>query len=405
MSELRRESTSELWWKPWEPGKGVAIPKEPKVGFSLFDSARRWYIDVVSLKGELAVKIASKSPTQRTYVRIPLCEVESVRSNLSQLTKLGTPGKTKLSHNRRIEVGIFEEGQTIMEDEQKQREDPRVEGKEKGRSKVKEKKRTRRKISRIWRKKEASSAWASAPVPAALSTVGEGEDDRRQLAIVLPNLIGEGTEAESTISPNQEVLINEDGKRTVSERRDVRIPDCFIGTQEKQEMARKGSGPKTVGRDERHENEHVKANGNKEVESHEGPISNIGAEPTIEREAPGQIIILTRDAGQQADEEDSKNQPPKSVSDKTRKSQDGLPSTSRPLPASELRQSGNECENPKSVVPVSCAHARNHANRILRNPIAMYRSSPMKTCSVSVPLPSSNIKEVEEEDEDEERRI
>ncbi|KAG9447760.1 hypothetical protein H6P81_013888 [Aristolochia fimbriata] len=231
-------------------------------------------------------------------------------------------------------------------------------------------------------------------VPVAPATVEEGEDDRRQLAIVLPNQIGEGTEAKSTISPNQEVPINEDGKRRVSDRGDVMIPDCFIGTQEKEEMARKGSGPKTVGPDERHE-----------VEILKGPISSTGAEPATEWEAPGQIIILTTDAGQKADEEDSDNLPPKSVSDKTRTSPYGLPSTSRPLPASELRQLGNECENPKSVMPVSCAHARNHANKILRNPRAMYRSSPMKTCSVSVPLPSSNIKEVEEEDEDEERRI
>ncbi|KAG9443780.1 hypothetical protein H6P81_015120 [Aristolochia fimbriata] len=653
-SELRKESTSELRRKPWEAGKGVAIPEELKAGFSLFDGARRWYIDVVSLKGELAVKIASKSSNQRSYVRIPLCEVESVRSNFLQLTKLGTPGKTKFSHNKRIEVGIFEEdgkplwrfvekrgtttvgtvdipksagagkgwkwideslskihGRTsesdaravphqkirpfshtqtnmytywealltdrqriatkeppisvgliqgrptvtvrpkithpwieelskclivrltaknfngrelaktmkgswrlveqpslsflnpntwlvnlaskeeqrrilalqeqladeliqeiiewspsfhaidpstwvsikgiplhlwreeifraignlagdvkeididamqgvrldcarvkiqafptfagrmsvtlkvgefqymaLLEDEHKQRKDPRVEGKKKGRSRVKEKKRTRRKISRIWRKKEASSAGVFAPVPTAHATVGEGEDDRRQLAIVLPTQIGEGAKAESTISPNQEVPINEDGKRRVSERGDVTIPDCFTGTQEKEETARKGSEPKNVGLDERHEIKHVKANGNKEVESHEGPISNTGAEPTIEGEA-------------QADEEDYDNLPPKSVSDKT----DGPPSTSRPLPASELRQSKNECENPKSVMTVSCAHARNHANRILRNPRAMYRSSPMKTHSVSVPLPSSNIKEVEEEDEDEKRRI
>ncbi|KAG9453231.1 hypothetical protein H6P81_006135 [Aristolochia fimbriata] len=97
-----------------------------------------------------------------------------------------------------------------------------------------------------------------------------GEDNRRQLAIVLPSQIGEGAEAELTVSPNQEVPINEDGKRRVSERGDVTIPDCFIGMQEKEEMARNGSGPKTVGPDERHEIEHVKANGDKEVES-QGP--------------------------------------------------------------------------------------------------------------------------------------
>ncbi|KAG9447761.1 hypothetical protein H6P81_013889 [Aristolochia fimbriata] len=99
----------ELRRKPWEAEKGVAIPEELKVGFSLFDGARRWYIDVESLKGELAVKITSKSSTQRSYVRNPLCEVESVRSNFSQLTKLSTLGNTKLSHNKRIVVGIFEE--------------------------------------------------------------------------------------------------------------------------------------------------------------------------------------------------------------------------------------------------------------------------------------------------------
>ncbi|KAG9446210.1 hypothetical protein H6P81_012338 [Aristolochia fimbriata] len=100
--------------KPWETKKGIVTPENIKVSFSFFDGGHRWYLDIVSLRGEIVVKLAKKSATDRSYVRFPVGDAGEVRKMLLQLASAGTPGKTAGLKNGAIEAGIYEKDDTLV---------------------------------------------------------------------------------------------------------------------------------------------------------------------------------------------------------------------------------------------------------------------------------------------------
>ncbi|KAG9459035.1 hypothetical protein H6P81_003543 [Aristolochia fimbriata] len=50
--------------KPCETGKGIAIPESIQASYSLVDGGNRWYLDTITLKGEIVVKLAVKRPSE-----------------------------------------------------------------------------------------------------------------------------------------------------------------------------------------------------------------------------------------------------------------------------------------------------------------------------------------------------
>ncbi|KAG9446753.1 hypothetical protein H6P81_012881 [Aristolochia fimbriata] len=106
----RRRGFNEKGKKPWESEDKHLVPERIKSSFFTMIDGERFYIDVIAWGPSLAVKIAIKSTTHRSFIRIPVGGLGRFLEALKTVRKDNLPGKSKETCEGKLRTGIYIEG-------------------------------------------------------------------------------------------------------------------------------------------------------------------------------------------------------------------------------------------------------------------------------------------------------